>query len=264
MEIIVVDDEPIILEGETAVIRRVEPEARVTGFHSAEEALQFVSRSSADVAFLDIEMPECSGVELARKMKALLPRLNIIFATAYNSYYEDAMRLHASGYLVKPVRENDVRAELKDLRHPCPRQRRGVFFRTFGNFEVFENDAPVLFRYQKTKEMLAYLVDRRGALVTRDEMLTILWGGELDRGNYYKQIQKDLNDTMKRLELGDALVKQRGSIGLRMDRIRCDYFDWLEGRPDGLNAYRGEYMRQYDWAESTWMQLEGRSALWTL
>ena len=83
-------------------------------------------------------------------------------------------------------------------------------------------------------------------------------------GKDSQQIKKDLSDTLDDLELGELLVRHRGAVGLLTDRIPCDYYDWLKGRPEGLNAYHGEYMRQFDWAEPTWLTLEGKSELWTL
>lgn len=264
MQIIVLDDEKIILDGEVALIRRCLPNASVIGFSSSAEAMQYVAENEVDVAFLDIEMPGKSGVELAREMKLAHPRINIIFATAYSDYYQDAMNMHASGYLLKPIREDMLQVELADLRHPVSDDKGGLFVRAFGNFEVFYDGKPVLFRYRKTKEMLAYLIDRKGAVVTKDEMITILWGGEEKHDNYYKQVQKDLKDTFTALGLEHLLVKSRGCIGLLMDRIPCDYYDWLKGLPQGLNAYHGEYMRQYDWAESTWVNMEGKQNIWSL
>ena len=79
---------------------------------------------------------------------------------------------------------------------------------------------------------------------------------------FFKQIRKDFNDTLASLGVEDIVVRRRGTIGLLTDRIACDYFDWLKGLPSGINAYHGEYMHQYDWAESTWVYLEGKSNLW--
>ena len=81
MNIIVVDDEGIILEGETNLIRRCAPDATVTAFSSPNAALEYVRTHAVNVVFLDLEMPECHGVVLARRMKALCPHINIIFAT---------------------------------------------------------------------------------------------------------------------------------------------------------------------------------------
>ncbi len=262
MHIIVVDDERFILNGEVDLICRTVPDAQVLGFTAAADALDYVYANAVDVAILDINMPDYDGIDLARRMKIYRPSINIVFATAYSDYYQQAMRIHASGYMLKPIRAEALLEELGDLRHPVQQGDDLLHVRTFGDFEVFYHDQPLIFRYQKTKEMLAYLIDRRGAMVESDTLITILWGGETDRSNYFKQIRKDLKDTLEGIGCGDILIKRRGAIGLLTDKIKCDYFDWLAGLPEGINAYRGEYMHQYSWAESTWVNLEGKSNLW--
>lgn len=260
MNIMVVDDEKIILEGETQLIRRCAPDAAVAAFSTADAAFDYLENNTVNVVFLDLEMPDCHGVELAKRMKAIRPQVNIIFATAYRDYFETAMELHVSGYLLKPLKAERVIEELNNLRYPVRRYQSGLFVRTFGNFEVFCDGRPLLFRYQKTKELFAYLIDRRGALVTRDELITVLWGGETERSSYYKQVQKDLNDVLASIGREDVLIKQRGALGVLVDQIDCDFFDWMKGLPEGLNAYFGEYMRQYAWAEPTHVRIraEGR------
>lgn len=261
MRIIIVDDENLILEGETNLIRRCVPKADVQAFNDPEAALEAVRSSPADVAFLDLEMPSCHGTVLARQLKALYPQINIIFATAYRDFYEKALELRVSGYLLKPLQEEQVMEELRNLRYPIA-SKGGLFVRAFGSFEVFFDGKPVSFRYQKTKELFAYLIDRRGALITQDEIVTVLWGGDEKHSSYFKQLQKDLSDTLGALGCGELLIKQRGALALWGDQIRCDYYDWIHGLPGGLNAYRGEYMRQYDWGEATRVNLEGGAGLW--
>lgn len=258
MEIIIVDDEDIILSGEQKLVQKCVPNARVQAFRSPEEALEYLRRIPVDVVFLDIEMPGYDGVTLAKKMKLIRPRVNIIFATAYRDYYEAAMSLRVSGYLLKPLKETEVLEELENLRFPLNPTNSGLFVRTFGSFEVFYDGRPLLFRYQKTKELFAYLIDRRGSMVSRDELITILWGGETERDSYYKQIQKDLSDTLCSIGKGDILIKQRGSVGVLANLINCDYYEWLEGSAEGVTSFFGEYMRQYDWAEETLANIEGR------
>ena len=264
MTIFVIDDEKVILEGEAALIRQCAPQATVLAFSSPADALARLKVEAADVVFLDLEMPEYHGIELAKHMKHLCPRLNIIFATAYQNYFEEAMNLRASGYLLKPLKTERVMEELGNLRYAPETQHTGLYVRTFGSFEVFYDKRPLVFKYQKTKELFAYLIDRRGAVISRDELITILWGGTTKRDSYYKQVQKDLNDTLKSVGMEYILIKQRNSLGLAADQIRCDYYNWIRGTPEGINAYMGEYMRQYDWAEQTHVNIdrkEGRIGL---
>ena len=151
MRILVVDDVALIAEGEAVMIRRCAPEAEVVAFTDPHKALEALREAPAEVAFLDFEMPACHGALLAKMMKEICPLLNIVFATAYQDYYGHAMQLRASGYLLKPIREEQIREELDNLRYPVEKRRNGLFARTFGNFELFYNGEPVPFRYQKTK-----------------------------------------------------------------------------------------------------------------
>ena len=264
MTIVLVDEDKELREGRTALLRRCEPAAEITAYATAAEALEHVRRNPTDVVFIEAEPRSFSGFLLARQMKAIQPKLNVIFLAENADHTAEAMEMHASGYLIRPFSDERVRDELNDLRYPVEKQERGLYIRAFGSFEVFYDGEPVWFRYRKSKELLAYLVDRKGAIVSRDELITVLWGGETDRSNYYKQITKDLKDMLDRYGLGYLLIRRRGYLGLLFDQVACDYRSWLAGTPTGLSAYHGEYMRQYDWAEETWMNIEGRSGRWSL
>ena len=156
MKIIAVDDEKIALEGLLDMIREVVPDAKLNGFEYPEDALEFAESNEYNIAFLDVEMAGMSGVELAEQLKFRNPEINIIFATGFEEYRKEAYDLHASGYLTKPITAEKVKRELNDLRRPIVKQKR-VRVQTFGNFEVYIDNCPVAFKYNKTKELLAYL-----------------------------------------------------------------------------------------------------------
>ena len=257
MNILIVEDEPILLDGMVEVVRHCEPRAKIVPCESAEEALEAAADALFDIAFLDIEMPGMGGVSLAKKLKGLLPSLNLIFTTAHPQYTDRAMSLHASGYILKPVTEAKVRHELEDLRHPVSETRGRLGIQAFGNFEVFAEGKPLRFRYSKTKEMLAYLVDRQGAMVTGKEIQAVLWEeSDEDKSSYYKQLRKDLFDTLREAGCEDAVIGARGALGILPENVLCDYYLWLQRKPEGKGLYRGEYMRQYSWAEETNGSLE--------
>lgn len=251
MRIIAVDDEKIALERLIKSIEMAAPETDVHGFQNPKEALAYMKESVCDVAFLDIRIKQFYGIHLAKEMKLLFPKINIIFATGYDEYCEDAFGLHASGYLLKPITPEKVKKELADLRHPViPETRKRVRFQTFGYFEMFVDEIPVSFYYDKTKEMVAYLVDREGTLCSNNEIMAILWQDE-KRTSYLRHLKKDFIDTLKKLGCADIIVQGRGRIGFIMDKVDCDYYEWKKGSPYALNSYHGEYMAQYGWAEIT-------------
>ena len=168
--------------------------------------------------------------------------------------------LHASGYVMKPVTSDKIKHEIDDLRYPIQSVTNNrVRFQTFGNFEVFIDGQPVKFQYSKTRELLAYLVDRNGALTTNNEISNILWEHEdsnMNHNSYKKKKKKDLINTLKKYRCDNILVRQRGLIGIDTSLVDCDYYDWINGKIEGINAYRGEYMVQYSWSEFTHGDIE--------
>lgn len=115
---IVVEDEPVILKGFVHLLSDTLPNTQVFGFQSGMEALQFAQSNRVDAAFLDIELCGESGVELAKEMSAIKPRINIIFLTGHSEYYAEALDMHCSGYILKPLTPKKIRKEIEHLRFP--------------------------------------------------------------------------------------------------------------------------------------------------
>lgn len=252
MKIVAVDDEKLALEAMKSAIVKNNPECEINTFRLASEAYSFIMENEVDVVFLDIEMRDTSGIDFAQKLKLEKPNLNIIFATGYDEFLKDAFELHASGYLLKPITADKVKKELENLRFPIENADSGkrIKIQCFGNFEICIDKKPVKFKYSKSKEALAYLVDRNGALCSNNEIIVALWEDD-EHKSYLKNIKRDLLDIFEEKGLGDVLVKQRNQIGINKDMVDCDYFDFCAGKPYALNAYRGEYMEQYSWSEFT-------------
>ena len=257
MQVVIVDEKEMI-RNEAEVIERCEADARIERIPYSGEVIEYIREYPTDVLFANVNEVEQNTFEWIRQIQKTSPSCNIILITDNRDWFVEAEELHISGCILRPLTEEKVKRELNNLRFPIKQKRRGLYARCFGNFEVFFNGRPLSFRYQKTKEMFAYLIDRRGAMVTRDELITVLWGGEDNRDSYFKQIQKDLYDTLKEVHKEDLIVKQRGVVGILTDHIQCDYYDWIEGRASGRNAFMGEYMRQYDWAEPTWVNITAK------
>ncbi|MGM9605535.1 MAG: response regulator [Faecousia sp.] len=255
MTILAVDDEKMALEALSDAIREAAPEAELHRFRWSEDALAFAKMTRVDVAFLDVAMPDINGVQLARYLALFQPQMNIIFVTGYGQYRDSAFDLHASGYLMKPITAEKVRVELNHLRYPV-RPKRRVQVQTFGNFEAFLDGRPMEFKYRKTKELLAYLVDRKGALCTVGEMMSILFEEDQGHETYFKSLRRDLLDTLEAAGCREVVSQQRGRLGVVPEQIDCDYFDYLNDVGRGKAAYRGEYMTQYSWGEYTHGLLE--------
>ena len=213
---------------------------------------------ACDIAFLDIEMKGMNGVEVAEKLKSINPDVNIIFATGFGAYRDAAFDLHASGYLIKPITEENVKRELDNLRRPV-KETKSLQIHTFGNFEVLYNNNPLKFKYQKTKEALAYLVDRRGAMCSTDEIIAVIFEDDSDHKAYYHRIRSDMLSTFSAIGCEALILQQKGMLGLAVKDVDCDYYDYLDGKVTLEKLYHGEYMAQYSFAEVTNAELFAKS-----
>ncbi len=254
--IIAVDDEEMGRKSLVSAISKADPDAEVIGFSDPKEALAYAKSNDIFAAFLDIQMPGMLGTELGKKIKLAKPNVYIIFATGYDSYMGDAFSLHASGYILKPITAKKVKGELDNLvnlRQSVEKniqdEGKRVRFQCFGNFEAFVDGVPISFKYDKTKEILAYMVSRRGALCSNSEIATNIWDDDSNHESYFRGLKKDMMDILKSHKLDDIILMQKGKTGVDAAKVSCDYYDFLEGKPGAINLYRGEFMSQYSWGE---------------
>lgn len=100
MKCIIVDDEPIARKGMKRLIDSRHELELMASLESAEAAAAFLDDNKVDLVFLDIEMPDVSGLEFARR----IPRdCLVVFTTAYTDYALDSYEVDALDYLIKPI-----------------------------------------------------------------------------------------------------------------------------------------------------------------
>jgi len=260
MNVIVVDDERKPLQSLTQAVETALPDADVKSFLKSREALEYARMSQVELAFLDIEMGGMNGLQLAKNLKDVHGKINIIFTTGHAKYAADAYAVHASGYLLKPVTEEDIIEAMNYLYHPIVQDsNKRVRVQTFGNFEVFADENPLNFSRTKTKELLAYLVMRNGARCSNNEIAAVIWEDMLDSKSLqsqYRHLVYDLKRTLKFVNAENILVRQRGYIAIVPEKISCDMYDFINADSGAVNSYRGEFMAQYSWAEFTNAYLE--------
>lgn len=254
MKFIAADDERLALEGLIRAIYEAEPDAEIVSFRVPEDVIEYAKENTYDVAFLDIEMGTMDGLTLAKALKEIRPEGDIVFATGYSQYAVEAFKLRAAGYLMKPIMGEDVTRELNHIktRNQVKEEVPGLSAKCFGTFELFFDEQPIKFRYSKTKELLAYLICRKGAFCSNGEIMACLWEDKEDTPSLFSNLRNlisDMNSTLRGFGCEEAVIKRRGNVAIDTSKISCDYYKWLAGDIDAINSYNGEFMKSYEWAE---------------
>ena len=246
---IAVDDEPLMLSALAKAIDASPDITAVTKFSDCEKAIDHVKTNPVDMAFLDINMRGMGGLSLAREILRLCPECKIVFCTGYEEYALPAFKIHASGYLLKPISTEDVQEEIDNIKG-IRRREKLLTVKCFGNFEVYVNGEKLTFKRSKTKELLAFLVDRNGAGVTAAEIGVALWEDDEEpkNHNYIHQLFYDLRHALDAAGVGEIFKRNQYQYSVDPEKLDCDYYTFLKtGKP----KFYGEYMTQYSWAEKT-------------
>ena len=129
-----------------------------------------------------------------------------------------------------------------------------IYIRTFGGFDVFVNGRAIPFSSKKAKELLALLVDRRGGFVTSNEAISFLWEdasmGESTRRRFRKVVS-ELRKTLAAYGIEEILIRINQESRINREQIQCDLYQYLEEGEEYKHLFKGEYMKNYSWAECT-------------
>ena len=255
---IAIDDEQLMLYAIVKAVKASDDIEEVTGFTNCDDALDWLEINAPDVAFLDINLRGINGLGMAERITALYPDCKIVFCTGYEEYAVSAFKIHASGYLLKPISAEDVQKEIDVIKGKKP-EKGMLKARCFGHFDVTCGGQKLVFRRTKSKEMLAYLIDRYGADVSSKEIAAVLWedGTKENNRNYFHQLLFDVRQALEKVGAEDVLKKNGYLYSVDVDKISCDYYSYLRtGQPE----FNGEYMTQYSWADETCGMLWSRTS----
>ncbi len=129
-----------------------------------------------------------------------------------------------------------------------------VYIKTFDGFDLYKDGKMIYFSSAKSKELLAFLVDRKGKYVPLSQLAENLFENEKDARKAKRLVHTAFNrltKTLKSYEIEDILKRERGIYAVDCARIVCDSYEMEEHIEESSNFFLGEYMPEYSWAEVT-------------
>ncbi|MEM7218250.1 MAG: LytTR family DNA-binding domain-containing protein [Pseudomonadota bacterium] len=147
MQILIVDDEQLARDRLVRMVNDLDDHAVVGEAGNGVQAVQLAERMVPDVVLLDIRMPGMDGLEAARHLLELEQPPAVVFCTAYEEHAIEAFDVQAVGYLLKPVRREDLarvlgattrvnKAQLESLRDDGQKRRTHISARTRRGIEL--------------------------------------------------------------------------------------------------------------------------------
>ena len=233
MKTITIDDNSSILSLMRFILNKIDPNGSHFFADNAKDGISLIEEHDIRVVFLDIEMSGLSGDDTARHLIDKYKKIDIIFLTGHAEYALIGHKLHCAGFITKPFDESDIIEALEWLRLPIESQKRLKVSCT-DVFTVTVDGKPLYFEKALTIELFAYLIYSKGAAVANGELISVFWGGDVEKQDLLRKYIKDIRDTLEKAGEGGILIKRRGHIGIDPNEIE------IEGDPSDL-------AKQYNW-----------------
>lgn len=274
---IIVDDEKPALDVLRLLLEKTGQICVVGAFMSGADALVEMQSLKPDVAFLDIEMSDMSGLELAEGIIDIGIDIEIVFVTAYDKYALEAFRVNAIDYILKPFSSDDIAQAITRLKKvkPLPAVSqmpvdKGRIY-CFGRLSVFGagcRDA-VKWRTSKTEELFAFMLQNLNSKVAKWRIMQVLW----PECEIEKQLNTHLYTTVYKVKktLLSANIKfsftfTNGSYKMELPDVYIDAAEFealtddvitvssasLDRYKRAFSLYRGNYLgeNEYLWSQS--------------
>lgn len=222
---IIIDDEYYSIEGLKIELELLGGVDVIATYESCSTALNNIASLKPDIVFLDIEMPEMSGLVMFNKILDKSPNTKIVFVTAYNEFAVEAFELNASDYLIKPVRTERLKKTLSRLSIALSNEpySPSVFFECFGRLSILLDgkNTATHWRTKKALELLCYLICNSGRFIAKEKIGDLLWPDatpEKIKSNFHLTYYH-LKRTFEDLNIPLPFESKRGSVCFKIDGI---------------------------------------------
>lgn len=291
MRAIVVDDEKLACRQVKKMLQDLGKFQTIKAYTDPEEARDDAAARTTDVAFLDIEMPEINGIDLAEALQAGNEKMRIVFITAYDDFAIRAFELNAIDYLLKPVLKSRLEKTVARLfkngetasqdMQPEKETYGLECFESLKFYHIPEDGAKryisIKWRTSKARELYAYLLKEHDRFTSKETLIDTLWPGT-DPAKANTQLYTtiyQIRKLMNNLPLHHHIMKSDIGYTLNISDTTIDTEEWekhlsklppLSPSTYGEHSrlfrdYKDHYFAEYGylWAESERVRL---SQLW--
>ncbi|RFA37009.1 hypothetical protein CAI16_02740 [Virgibacillus dokdonensis] len=209
MKAILVDDEQMALDFLEHLLKEFDGIEIVDKLTNPFFVKTSISKNNPEVVFLDINMPQVNGLELAEQILELDSSIHIVFVTAYDEFAIKAFEINALDYLLKPIQKDRLRKTIQRLEgdilfhnEKSMLQQDRLRLNVCGSFSITKANREVdliSWRTSKVRELFHYLLHNRGKLVRKSLLIELLWG-ELDPEKAYAQLYTAIYHVRKTLK----------------------------------------------------------------
>jgi two-component SAPR family response regulator len=239
------------------------------------EAIEMAQREPIQLAFLDIEMPEMNGFELAEQLLAIQPHLHIVFVTAYKDHAIKAFEMNVLDYLLKPVHTQRLTRTLQRItntyENPVNQVSRGPMmlccFQSLHYVDTYNKVQSFTWKTLKAPELFAYLILHRDRTVSKQILIDLLWP-EYDTTRAMTQLHTaiyQIRKVLKMVELDLIIKYENEGYRLVWGHMMLDVEEWenkvrhaqavtpqnLDKHVEIMGLYTGDLLEEhrYLWAE---------------
>lgn len=276
---IIVDDENLAVDYLDAVLKRFDYLSIVGKYYTSLDALNSFTTNNehVDIAFLDINMPELDGIELAQLIIEKSPHTKIVFTTGHENFAIEAFELSATDYLLKPITFNRIEKAINRCINQLklnPKKANDTYtVCSFQSLTFIKNNnwtEPIIVRFRTTKvrSIFCYLLHYNSVSISKDVLVELFWP-ELDLEKAYTQlynaiyqIRKSLADyhipiTIKNLEDSYTLLLNNVKYNVQLFKESFQNLppvskENIDQYKQILKYYRGDFLQSenYIWTES--------------
>ena len=225
---ICVDDEPILLDWLCKSVGKSTDVNNIAKFTDENEAIEYASSNSFDIAFIDIELHRIDGITMAEKLREINPSCGIIFCTGHANYAIEAIsRINVDGYLLKPINADDVQREIDKYKNRSANIGKLITVVLDNGINIFDKDMkPIHFNRSKTMDLFNELFKENGKSLSTNDLVERLWNSDIQdkylfekNKNYFTQLISDMRRTLENHDATDILLKTSSGYSLCMPLI---------------------------------------------